>query len=94
MKVRTACAAVAVVFLLGPARLPADEITAWNNVLLDTIRMNSMSPLAASRIVAAMHTGMYDAVNSIARTHQPYHVDMTADPGTVEAAARRPHTTC
>jgi hypothetical protein len=67
--------------------LPADEIIDWNNVLLDTIRTNSMSPLTASRVVAAMHTGMYDAVNSIARTHKPYHVDLTADPGTSREAA-------
>jgi hypothetical protein len=86
MKTGTVWAA-ALVCLLGPARLLADEITDWNNVMLDAIRANSMSPLPASRILAAMHTGMYDAVNSIARTHQPYHVDLTADPGTSREAA-------
>ena len=87
MKIRSACAAVAVVCLLGPARLSADEIIDWNNVLLDTIRTNSISPLPATRVTAAMNTAMYDAVNSIARTHHPYHVDMTADPGTSREAA-------
>ncbi len=82
MKVRPAFAAVAVTCLFGPSRLPADEVIHWNNVMLDSIRTNSMSPLPASRILAAMNTGMYDAVNSIARTHQPYHVNMTADPVT------------
>ena len=87
MKTRLACAAVAVVCLLGPARLSADEIIDWNNVLLNAVRTNSMSPLPTSRVSAAMNTAMYDAVNSIARTHHPYHVDMTADPGTSREAA-------
>ena len=87
MKTRLACAAVAVVCLLGPARLSADEIIDWNNVLLGTIRTNSISPLPGTRISAAMNTAMYDSVNSIARTHHPYHVDMTADPGTSREAA-------
>ena len=87
MKTRLACAAVAVVCLFGPARLSADEIIDWNNILLNAVRTNSMSPLPTSRVSAAMNTAMYDAVNSIARTHQPYHVDMTADPGTSRQAA-------
>ena len=87
MKVRPACAAVALLCLFGPARLSADEIIDWNNILLDAVRTNSMSPLPTSRVSAAMNTAMYDAVNSIARTHQPYHVNMTADPGTSRQAA-------
>ena len=87
MKFRLTCAAVAVVCLFGPARLSADEIIDWNNVMLDTISTNSISPLPGGRISAAMNTAMYDAVNSIARTHYPYHVDMTADPGTSREAA-------
>jgi hypothetical protein len=34
-----------------------------------------------------MNTAMYDAVNSIVRTHQPYHVNMTAAAGTSREAA-------
>jgi hypothetical protein len=66
----------------------------WNNVLLDAVRTNSMSPLPTSRVSAAMNTAMYDAVNSIARTHRPYHVDMTADPRASReaAAAQAAHT--
>jgi hypothetical protein len=65
----------------------ADEIIDWNNILLNAVRTNSMSPLPTSRVSAAMNTAMFDAVNSIARTHQPYHVNMTADPGTSRQAA-------
>ena len=49
MKIRLACAAVAVVCLLGPARLSADEIIDWNNVLLDAIRADSMNAHAGRR---------------------------------------------
>ena len=87
MKFRPVCAAVAVVCLLGPARLSADVIIDWNNVMLGTIRTNSISPLPGTRISAAMNTAMYDSINSVSRTHHPYHVDMTADPGTSREAA-------
>jgi hypothetical protein len=87
MKLRLSFTTFAVVCLLGSGRLPADEIIDWNNVLLQTVRTNSMSPLPQSRISAAMNTAMYDAVNSIARTHEPYHVDMTAAAGTSREAA-------
>jgi hypothetical protein len=81
-------AAMAVLCLFGPVRnLSADVITDWNNVLLDTVRTNSMSPLPQSRISAAMNTAMYDAVNSITRTHEPYHVNMTSAAGTSREAA-------
>jgi hypothetical protein len=86
MKV-TCAVALALFCLLGPGRLPADVIVDWNNVMLDTIRTNSMSPLPAARVLAAMNTGMYDAVNSIARTHNPYHVNTIADPTTSRQAA-------
>jgi hypothetical protein len=86
VKLRLAITAFAVVCLFV-ARLPADVIIDWNNVLIDTTRTNSLSPLAATRISASMNTAMYDAVNSIARTHQPYHVDMTAAVGTSREAA-------
>jgi hypothetical protein len=67
--------------------LSADQIIDWNNTLLNAVRTNSMSPLPTSRVSAAMNTAMYDAVNSIARTHEPYHVNMTAAPGTSREAA-------
>jgi hypothetical protein len=87
MKVRQACAAVAVLCLLVPARLSADVIVDWNNTLLGAVRANSLSPLHASRTMAAMNAAMYDSVNSIAQTHEPYHVNMTVAPGTSRQAA-------
>lgn len=87
MKVKQIFAAVALLCLFGSAPLSADVIIDWNNVMYDSVRTNSMSPLPATRISAAMNTAMYDAVNSIAQTHRPYHVDMTAAAGTSREAA-------
>jgi hypothetical protein len=67
--------------------LSADVIIDWNNVLLDATRTNSLGTNPATRFSAAMNTAMYDAVNSIARTHEPYHVNMTAAAGTSREAA-------
>ena len=79
--------AFAIVCLISPSRSSADVIIDWNNVMLDAVRTTSMSPLPVTRVNAALNTAMYDAVNSIARTHQPYHVNMTAEPGTSREAA-------
>ena len=59
----------------------------WNNVLLDTVRTAPLNPPCATRAMAMMHTAMYDAVNSVAQTHEPYYVDIAADPGTSREAA-------
>lgn len=87
MKFKSACAAVAVVGLLGPTRLSADEIIDWNNVFLSTVRSTSLNPNRTTRAAAMLHTAMYDAINSIAQTHQPYHVNLMADPGASREAA-------
>jgi hypothetical protein len=50
----------------------ADVVTAWNNAALDAIRAGSTAPPIASRSLAILHVSIYDAVNGIARTHEPY----------------------
>lgn len=66
----------------------ADVVTDWNNTLLQAVRTGSTNPPVASRTMAMVHTAVYDAVNSIDRTHQPYHISLNV-PGTTsrEAAA-------
>src|SRR5438874_7283920 len=56
--------------LAVPAR--ADVVTDWNNAALDAIRSNNTAPPIASRALAILHASIYDAVNGIARTHEPY----------------------
>jgi hypothetical protein len=53
----------------------ADVVTDWNNAALDAIRAGRTAPPIASRTLAILHASIYDAVNGIARTHEPYLVE-------------------
>src|SRR5438046_10715229 len=50
----------------------ADVATDWNNAALDAIRADRTVPPVASRSLAIAHAAIYDAVNGIERTHEPY----------------------
>jgi len=65
----------------------ADMVIRWNRILLQAVRANRSPPPLASRNLAIMHTAMYDAVNSIYRTHQPFRIEVEAAPGTSPEAA-------
>jgi PAP2 superfamily len=58
-------------FLIGTVA-HADVVTDWNTAALDAIRAGRTSPPIASRSLAILHVSIYDAVNGIARTHEPY----------------------
>src|SRR5688500_4160618 len=60
--------------------MAADLVLQWNDIALDTFRASSTNPPIASRALAIMHTAIYDAVNAIDRTHEPYAVDALASP--------------
>src|SRR5438874_4106679 len=62
----------------------ADVVTDWNNAALDAIRAGNTAPPIASRSLAILHASIYDAVNGIARTHEPYLVQSA-----VQASASR-----
>src|SRR5216117_2116485 len=70
-------------FLIGTVA-HADVVTEWNNAALDAIRAGSTAPPIASRSLAISHISIYDAVNGIARTYEPYLV-----PSAVPASASR-----
>jgi membrane-associated phospholipid phosphatase len=40
--------------------------------MIDAIRTDNSGPTLSSRNLAILHTAIYDAINSITRTHQPY----------------------
>lgn len=66
----------------------ADVVTDWNSVTLNAIKVDKTSPPRAARVLAMVHTAIYDAVNAIDRTHTSYHIDVTApDSASPEAAA-------
>lgn len=67
--------------------LAADLVIDWNNVTLQAIRTASTNPPIASRNLAIVHTSIYDAVNSIDRTHEPYLVQLAVLPGASREAA-------
>lgn len=83
-----------------------DVILGWNASLLGVIRdwtttsndpypnrIVTERPPVAARNLAMVHAAMFDAVNSIEQTHQPYHVDIAAPAGAspVAAAAAAAH---
>jgi hypothetical protein len=56
----------------------------WNRVAVDAIRVAQTPPPIAARALAILHVAIYDAVNGIARTHEPYLVT-----GSVPASASK-----
>jgi membrane-associated phospholipid phosphatase len=70
-----------------------DEVTFWNGQVLDSIRTASTPPPRASRAMAMVHTAIYDAVNSIDRTHKPYagYVATNSSASKEVAAAKAAH---
>jgi hypothetical protein len=83
-------ACVATINLASSIAVPAraDVVTDWNSAALDAIRAGHTAPPIASRNLAILHVSIYDAVNGIARTHEPYLVP-SGVPGSAsrEAAA-------
>lgn len=76
------------IFLLAVAGSRADVVTDWNSAALDAIRGDRIAPPPAARILAILHVAIYDAVNGITRTHEPYFVTAkAAGVASVEAAA-------
>jgi hypothetical protein len=93
MKTQSRAAAIALL-LLTPAAARADVVTDWNSSALTAIQTARTAPPPASRNLAILHVAIYDAVNGIRGTHDPYIVQEKA-PGvasveaSVSAAARR-----
>src|SRR5262245_58037698 len=65
----------------------ADVVTDWNTAALDAIRASQAPPPIASRALAILHVSIYDAINGIARTHEPYAVRSAAPASASKEAA-------
>lgn len=50
----------------------ADVVTEWNQAALDAVKATSAAPPPTARGLAMLHTAVYDAVNSITKTHHSY----------------------
>jgi PAP2 superfamily len=60
--------------LASSVGIPAngDVVTDWNTAALNAVRAGNTAPPIASRSLAILHVSIYDAVNGIDRTHEPY----------------------
>ncbi len=77
---------VAGILATGAAR--GNVVLEWNAVMMAAIRLDTTSPTLSSRNLAILHVAIYDAVNSVVRTHQPYAHRLEAAPGaSAEGAA-------
>ena len=69
----------------------ADEVVQWNKTLLTILRTPGAQPATVhpTRSFAILHAAIYDAVNSINTTHEPYlvRVDHVSPHASQEAAA-------
>ncbi|WP_373529851.1 spondin domain-containing protein [Nostoc sp.] len=65
----------------------SDQVINWNNVYLQAIRLNGGAPGPIARTGAMLHAAIYDAVNSIEKTHKPYLEIIPANPGADKEAA-------
>ncbi|HEV2729007.1 MAG TPA: phosphatase PAP2 family protein [Terriglobales bacterium] len=81
---------VGAINLASSIAIPAngDVVTEWNNAALDAIRDDRTAPPIASRSLAILHVSIYDAVNGITRTYEPYLVQSAVQASaSLEAAA-------
>ncbi|MBI3414069.1 MAG: vanadium-dependent haloperoxidase [Verrucomicrobia bacterium] len=80
--------AIAATLISSAAISRADVILDWNALMIGAIHIDNSGPTLSSRNLAILHTAIYDAVNSVLRTHQPYKFQLTVPTGTsAEAAA-------
>lgn len=52
--------------------LGAHDVVAWNELMLEAIRVDTSMPCLAARNLAILNGGLFDVVNSLEPTHQPY----------------------
>ena len=65
-------AALSVLLLCMAGAARADMVTDWNSIWLDCVRATGGPPCPIARAGAMVHAAIYDAVNSIDGTHEPY----------------------
>ncbi len=72
MKRRHWMAVLAALTLQAHAADDAGVILDWNALMVSAIKEDDSGPTLSSRNLAILHAAIYDAVNSIDRSHQPY----------------------
>lgn len=65
----------------------ADEVTDWNEILIQAVRAERIPPPRASRAMAMVHAAIFDAVNAISGRYEPYLLTTPASEPTSDVAA-------
>jgi hypothetical protein len=81
--------------LEGRRLLSGDVVIDWNEHLLQSMQTNQPARVPLARNMALVHVAMFDAVNAIDRTYEPYAADVKASRGASQeaAAAQAAHDT-
>jgi hypothetical protein len=74
--------ALALTLAVLPGAVQADVVLDWDALMMEAIRAETTAPPPSTRNLAILHLAIYDAVNSIEQTHQPYLLRVRAAPGT------------
>src|SRR3712207_3650542 len=70
-----------------PATAGADEVLDWNAILMRAVRTAGTPPPINLRLMAIVHSAMFDALNGIEQRYTPVHVHEEAPPGASRRAA-------
>jgi hypothetical protein len=73
--------------LLAGSMAQADVVTDWNSKVGDIVVGARLGPPPANRVLAIVHTAVYEAVNAITKRYPPDGVKLDAAPGASVAAA-------
>src|ERR1700730_18612009 len=81
---------------MAQATKPVSQVVEWNQTLLVIVRTPGAQPatIHPTRSFAILHAAIYDAVNTIDRTHRPYLIQLPRGPQTASqdaAAAAAAH---
>ncbi len=86
---RTGLLAVAISLLVSPTAI-ADVVTDWNIKLGDIVTDARLPTPPSARILAIVHTAMYEAANAVTKRYPASGLNVQAAPGaSVEAAIAR-----
>jgi hypothetical protein len=72
---------------LAPLVCAADVVTEWNQRAGASVLEAKIYPFAGTRVMAIVHTAMFDAINSIEGRYTPYKFKVSAPAGSSSEAA-------
>jgi hypothetical protein len=72
---------------LFPSALMGDVVTEWNQQANACVLEAKIFPFAGTRVMAIVHTAMFDAINSIEGRYAPYKFKISAPTGSSAEAA-------